>query len=162
MAVEITKGMERIMTDAQWLSTCVRNTWRKQKQAILIEIIFPCLLAILLATTFTWILWLLLDRYKIKESLQLKYASFPLTVVITAWALAKKVMSTVNPVSAQLMNYMKLPDHTEKLGYQERVISDITFLKEEISEKPYCLCTAASYIWNFISGSCIISLLSSK
>ena len=115
MAVEITKGMERIMTDAQWLSTCVRNTWRKQKQAILIEIIFPCLLAILLATTFTWILWLLLDRYKIKESLQLKYTSFPLTVVITAWALAKKVMSTVNPVSAQLMNYMKLRDHTEKL-----------------------------------------------
>ncbi|GLJ36856.1 hypothetical protein SUGI_0744290 [Cryptomeria japonica] len=82
--------------------------------------------------------------------------------LIMAWALAKKVMSSVNPVSVQLMNYIKLPDHKEKLGYQEWVISDITFLKEEISQKPYCLCTVASYIWDIMTGSCIISFLSSK
>ncbi|GLJ35642.1 hypothetical protein SUGI_0716420 [Cryptomeria japonica] len=159
MAVEITKEMEGIMTDAQWLSTCLRNTWRKQKQVILIEIIFPCLFAVLLATSFTLIVWVLLERYKIKESVELKYASLPLTVVILVWTLVKKVMSTVNPVSIQLMNYIKLPDHNEKLGYQERVISDINFLKEEISKNPIPLCKAAS---DFITGPCNMSLISSK
>ncbi|XP_057869508.2 uncharacterized protein LOC131076382 isoform X1 [Cryptomeria japonica] len=160
IAVEITKEMEGIMTDAQWLSTCLRNTWLKQKQVIWIEIIFPCLLAALLAISFTWILWLVLDKYKFKDSIEIKYSSLPLTIIIMVWTLVKKVMSTVNPVSVQLMNYIKLPDHAEKLGYQERVISDINFLREEISKKPYSLCSVASYIWHCMTQSCIISLLS--
>ncbi|GLJ56788.1 hypothetical protein SUGI_1260620 [Cryptomeria japonica] len=162
IAVEITKEMEGIMTDAQWLSTCLRNTWRNQKQVIWIEIIFPCILAALLAISFTWILWLMLDKYKLKDSIELKYSSLPLTIIIIVWTLVKKVICNVHPVSVQLKDYIKLPDHAEKLGYQERVISDITFLKEEISKKPYSLCSVVSYIWHCMTQSCIISLLPSK
>ncbi|GLJ34999.1 hypothetical protein SUGI_0704290 [Cryptomeria japonica] len=162
MAVEITKEMEGIMTGPQWLSTCWRNTWTKQKQTILMEVIFPCLLSIFLAGAFTWIVWVLLDRYNVKESEKLKYGSLPATIVIMVWTLVKSVMSTVNPVSTQLMNYIKFPDHTENLGYQERVISDITFLKREIRKKPFFLCTAASCIWHLINGCCMISYFYSK
>ncbi|XP_057829616.2 uncharacterized protein LOC131040682 [Cryptomeria japonica] len=55
LAVEITKEMEGIMTEPQWLSTCLRNTWRKQKRSIWTELLFPCLLAIFLAGMFTFV-----------------------------------------------------------------------------------------------------------
>ncbi|XP_057818105.2 uncharacterized protein LOC131031094 [Cryptomeria japonica] len=155
LAVEITKEMEGLMTEAQWLSTC----WRSQKQTILINVIFPCLLAIFLAGTIAWILWVVLDIFNFKDVVELKYASLPATIVIMAWSVGKSVMSTLNPVSTQLLNYMKLPDHTDKLGYQERVISDITFLKGEIRRKPFILCAAASCIWHFITSCCFILYL---
>ncbi|GLJ15188.1 hypothetical protein SUGI_0248310 [Cryptomeria japonica] len=158
LAVTITKEMEGIMTEPQWLSTCLRNTWRKQKQIIWIEVLFPCLLAIFLAGGFTWIVWMLLDRYYDKEAVKLKYSSLPATIVILVWIIVKSVMSIVKPVSSQLMNYIKLANHSEKLGYQETVISDIKFLKEEIGKKPYYICTASSCIWWFIKEYCIIWL----
>ncbi|GLJ15190.1 hypothetical protein SUGI_0248350 [Cryptomeria japonica] len=150
LAVEITKEMEGIMTEPQWLSTCLRNTWRKQKQSIWTELLFPCLLAIFLAGMFTWIVWILLDRYGAKEVLRLKYASLPAAIIFLVWTLMKSMMSIAKPVSTQLMNYIQLPDHSEKLGYQQRVISDINFLKEEIGKKPYFLWTVSSCIWWFI------------
>ncbi|GLJ15185.1 hypothetical protein SUGI_0248260 [Cryptomeria japonica] len=157
LAVKITKEMEGIMTEPQWLSTCLKNTWRNQKQSIWTELLFTCLLAIFLAGMFTWILWIVLDRYDAKEVVQLKYASLPATIVIMIWTLVKSVMRIAKPVSTQLMNYIKLPDHSDKLGYQETVISDINFLKEEIGQKPYFVYTSTSCIWWFIKECCKIS-----
>ncbi|KAH9294881.1 hypothetical protein KI387_038469 [Taxus chinensis] len=153
MAVEISKEMEGIMTDAQWLSTCWRNSWRKQKRSIWIGILFPFVVVVLLAVSFTWILWHLFDKYKIKGSVRLKYASLPTTILIIVCTLLKNLIKTLNPVSRQLMNYITFPNHSKNLGYQQTVISDITFLKEEIGKKPFWFCNAAGYI---------ISLLSSK
>lgn len=150
LAVEITGEMEGIMTDAQWLSTCWRNTWRKKKYNIWIEIIYPCLLAVVLASTVTWILWVILDRSeKFKHWTIPKYACLPTGIVCIGWIVTRSIMGILKPVSTQLMSYISFPDHTDKLGYQERVISDITFLKDEIGKKP-CMVFKA-YSWIMIS-----------
>ncbi|GLJ35195.1 hypothetical protein SUGI_0708360 [Cryptomeria japonica] len=151
MAVEISKELEGIMTQAQWLSTCWRNSWKKKKYIIWIEFFFPCLLALVLACSFTWIAWVVLDSEKFKEWANAKYAWPPAAMVIVVWKITKSVVGILKPVSNQLINYISLPDHTKYLGYQERVISDIQFLKGEIGEKPYSVFTAFVWVFNTLA-----------
>ncbi|KAH9314592.1 hypothetical protein KI387_023219, partial [Taxus chinensis] len=143
MAVEITKEIKGTMTRAQWLSTCWRNTWNKKKYAIF---------TIALASSITFIVWVMLDRYKFKEWAKAKYACLPAALVFTGWTLTKSVMGIIKPVSSQLMNYMSFPDHTDKLGYQERVISDIKFLKEEMGKQPHGAFTTFLMLWKWTTS----------
>ncbi|GLJ22090.1 hypothetical protein SUGI_0414130 [Cryptomeria japonica] len=166
IAVEVTKELEGIMTQAQWLNTCWRNTWIKNKYALWIEIFFPSLLALVLVGSFTWIAWVLFDSDRLKEWGKAKYAWPPAALVIIVWTLTKSTMGVLKPVSTQLMQYISFPDHTDKLGYQERVISDISFLKDELGKKAHWvfivfawMLTAMTVLWGLITGSCITSLL---
>ncbi|XP_057844057.2 uncharacterized protein LOC131053463 [Cryptomeria japonica] len=166
IAVEITKELEGIMTQAQWLNTCWRNSWKKKKYTLWIEIFFPSLLALVLASSFTWIAWVVFDSDKLKEWGKAKYAWPPAALVIIVWTLTKSAMGILKPVSTQLMQYISFPDHSNKLGYQERVISDISFLKDEIGRKACWVFivfswvfTAFTVLWDLISKSFIKSLL---
>eukprot|EP01018_Ginkgo_biloba_P014132 Gb_30356 [translate_table: standard] len=147
LAVEITKEMEAIMTVAQWLSACCRYGWRTQKQSICIRVILPCLFATILAILLTGILWFLLDRSNQKALSDLKYASLPLALVVTVWTVVKSVMAVVKPISSQIVDCIYLPDHTGKLGYHQKVISDINFLKGEIGRKPSRIYIIAAFLW---------------
>ncbi|GLJ21891.1 hypothetical protein SUGI_0409340 [Cryptomeria japonica] len=137
IAVEITKELEGIMTLPQWLSICWRNTWRQNKYAVWTEIFFPFLVTQVLVCSLTWIVWVVFDNDKLKEWGKAKYAWPPAAAVITVWTITKSIMGILKPVSTQLMQYISFPDHTDKLGYQERVISDISFLKEQIGKKAH-------------------------
>ncbi|GLJ38248.1 hypothetical protein SUGI_0778660 [Cryptomeria japonica] len=166
MAVEITKELEGVMSQAQWFSTCCRNTWKKKKYTLWIEIFFPSLLALVLVSSLTWIAWVVFDSDKFKQWAKAKYAWPPAAMIIIVWTLTKSVMSILKPVSTQLMQYVSFPDHSDKLGYQERVISDITFLKAEIGKKAYWvfivfgwLFTAFTWLWHLITESWATSML---
>eukprot|EP01018_Ginkgo_biloba_P014130 Gb_30354 [translate_table: standard] len=147
LAVAITEEMEATMTLAQWLSACCRYGWRTQKQSICVRVILPCLFATILASLLTGILWFLLDRSKQKALSGLKYASLPLALVVTVWTVMKSVMAVVKPISSQIVDYIYLPDHRGKLGYHQKVISDINFLKAEIGRKPFRICIIAAFLW---------------
>eukprot|EP01018_Ginkgo_biloba_P009757 Gb_07742 [translate_table: standard] len=143
LAVKITKEMEETMTLEQWLSTC----WRKHKRSIWVAMILPCLLAAILAGCITWLAWMLLERSKQKGLEELKYGSLAATVVVIVWTVVKSIMAVLKPVSAQIADYISLPDHTEKLGYHQQVSEDINFLREEIGKQPYWLCTIIAFLW---------------
>ncbi|GLJ21899.1 hypothetical protein SUGI_0409440 [Cryptomeria japonica] len=166
IAVEITKELEGIMTLPQWLSICWRNTWRQNKYALWIEIFFPFLVTLVLVCSLTWIVWVVFDNDKLKEWGKAKYAWPPAAAVITVWTITKSIMGILKPVSTQLIQYISFPDHTDKLGYQERVISDISFLKEQIGKKAhrvfivFCwVLTTFTVLWGLISELCITSFL---
>ncbi|XP_057844089.1 uncharacterized protein LOC131053482 isoform X2 [Cryptomeria japonica] len=151
IAVEITKELEGIMTQDQWLSTCWRNTWEKKKYSLWIEIFFPSLLALVLVSSFTWILWVVLDGDKLKGWVKAKYAWPPAAVVIIVWTLTKSIMGVLKPVSTQLMQYISFPDHADKLGYQEQVIPDISFLKDEIGKTASWVFVVLSWVFAVFS-----------
>ncbi|KAH9316707.1 hypothetical protein KI387_025334, partial [Taxus chinensis] len=153
LAVEITKEMEARMTVAQKLRTSLRYNWKTRKSSICFGVILPCCLAVFLAIWFTTIVWLLLDRTKRQDIKDFKYGSLPATVIVTMWAVVKSVMSVAKPISSQIVDYICLPDHSGKLGYHQKVIFDINFLKEELGEKPHCLWNVFAFIWCYITVS---------
>eukprot|EP01018_Ginkgo_biloba_P035141 Gb_05696 [translate_table: standard] len=145
LAVEITKEMETSMSMAQKLRACWKYAWRTERVSLWIELLIPCLLVVTLVGWITWAVWLLVSRLKNKELAQLKYGSIPVTVFSMVWVLLTRIIAVVKPISNRIEGYMHLPDHTMRLGYQQKVISDIKFLKEEIGRKP-------SPFWTIISG----------
>ncbi|GLJ53136.1 hypothetical protein SUGI_1132320 [Cryptomeria japonica] len=136
LALEITKEIEASMTLAQWLSTCWRNARRRHSESFYMQFIFPCLIFAFLAVWIAWAAWMLLERANDPQLKQLKYGSIPSTVIAIIWSALRGVLSIFKPVSKQLSGYFSLPDHSQQLGYQEKVISDIKFLKEEIGKEP--------------------------
>eukprot|EP01018_Ginkgo_biloba_P010032 Gb_22056 [translate_table: standard] len=143
LAVEITKEMEKAMTMAQWLSTCLKA----HKRSIWIELIFPWLLASILAGCVTWVVWLLLEEANHKGLAELKYGSLAATLIVTVWAVVKSIMAVLKPISTQIADYITLPDHTGKLGYHQKVIDHINFLKEEMGRKPFWFCKIIAILW---------------
>ncbi|GLJ06279.1 hypothetical protein SUGI_0035050 [Cryptomeria japonica] len=144
LAVTITKEIEKAMTRAQRFSTCWRYSWAKNSVNICIQIFLPCLLVTFLAGWVAWAAWALLRDSKFKD---LQYGSIPCTIIAIVWVVLKSIISVVKPVSTQMVGYINSPDHTAHLGYQEQVISDINFLKEELGRKPHWFFSIISGEW---------------
>ncbi|XP_057844514.1 uncharacterized protein LOC131053903 isoform X2 [Cryptomeria japonica] len=144
LAVEITKQLEATMTVAHKLRTSWRYNWKTRRNNICLGVIIPCFLAVLVAIWFTAIVWLLLDRVQNKDIKDLKYGSLPASVIVAVWAMVKSVMSVVKPISSQVVDYICLPDHSQKLGYHQKVIFDINFLKEQLGYR-------ASWFWKLFA-----------
>eukprot|EP01018_Ginkgo_biloba_P036175 Gb_31087 [translate_table: standard] len=155
LAVEITKAMEATMTRAQCLSTCWRYAWCRKRRSIWEEIFLPFLLVALVAGLVAWAAWSILSRSKHKELADLKYGSIPATVITIVWVVVRSALGVVKPVSAQMKEYIRFPDHTGQLGYQQKVIDDINFLKKEIGNKPLSFGSliAGEWCWNWF-GLC--------
>ncbi|XP_057858662.2 uncharacterized protein LOC131067605 [Cryptomeria japonica] len=145
LAIEITKEIEASMTWAQLLSTRWRNMWIRHGQDFYLRFIFPGVLLVFVGAWIGWAAWKLLDREGPSELKDLKYGSVTATVIVIVWSILGKIVSVLQPISSQMSGYFSLPDHSQQLGYQQKVIADIQFLKEEIGRKP-------CFIFSFIAG----------
>ncbi|XP_057863598.2 uncharacterized protein LOC131071677 isoform X2 [Cryptomeria japonica] len=147
LAVEVTKELEATMTVAQKLRTSWRYNWTTRRNSICFGLILPCFLAAFLVIWLTTIVWLLLDRAQNKDIQKFKYGSLPAFVIVLVWAVVKSVVSALKPISAQIVDYICLPDHRQQLGYHQKVIFDINFLKDELSSRPSWLWKVFAFIW---------------
>ncbi|KAH9297181.1 hypothetical protein KI387_028863 [Taxus chinensis] len=153
LAVEITKELEETMTVAEKLRTSWRYNWENHKRSICLGVFLPCFLAVLLALWLTTIVWLVLDQVNIQNARDFKYGSLPATIIVVVWAIMKSVMSVVKPISSQMVDYICLPDHSEKLGYHQKVIKDIKFLKNELGHRVCWLWKIFAFMWCCITFS---------
>lgn len=145
LAVEITQVIEETMNMAQRIRACCTYAWNEQRGKVYLVLIIPCLLVSFIAGWIAWAAWLLISRSKHKELVSLKYGCIPVTVLTIAWIVLRQLFHVMKPISQQIMVYVHLPDHSGKLGYQQKVINDIKYLKDQIGEKP-------SWVWKFIAG----------
>ncbi|XP_059076131.1 uncharacterized protein LOC131033446 isoform X2 [Cryptomeria japonica] len=153
LAVEITKELEATMTVAHKLRTSWMYNWTNHKNSICLKVIFPFFLALLVAIFLSIILWLVLGTAHNKDIRILKYGGVPASMIVAAWGLGKSVMSFVKPISSQIENYITLPDHSQNLGYHNKVISDINFLIKQLSYRPSWMLKAFAFIWCYITFS---------
>lgn len=150
LAVEIPKAIEESMTRAQRIRCRCKYAWTEHRTEMFLELILPCFLAVLLSGL---VLWGFFGRWVDTELIQLKYGSIPLTMVLIIWTILKQVNSVIKPVSAQIKGYLSVPDHSRNLGYQNQVISDIKFSKEEFGKKPGCFWKFIACLWSLCSLS---------
>ncbi|KAH9314155.1 hypothetical protein KI387_022782, partial [Taxus chinensis] len=153
LAVEITKELESTMTVAEKLRTSWKYNWQNHKRDICVGVFLPCILAVFLALWLTGIVWIVLDQVNIRNAKELQYGSFPVTVLVSVWAIVRSVMSVVKPISSQMVEYICLPDHSEKLGYHQKVIKDIKFLKSELGHRASWLWKTFGFMWCCITWS---------
>ncbi|KAH9314160.1 hypothetical protein KI387_022787 [Taxus chinensis] len=153
LAVEITKELEATMTVAEKLRTSWKYNWQNHKRDICVGVFLPCILAVFLALWLTGIVWIVLDQVNIRNAKELQYGSFPVTVLVSVWAIVRSVMSVVKPISSQMVEYICLPDHSEKLGYHQKVIKDIKFLKSELGHRASWLWKTFGFMWCCITWS---------
>ncbi|XP_057832001.2 uncharacterized protein LOC131042697 [Cryptomeria japonica] len=144
LAIEITKEIETSMTWAQLLSTRWRNMWTRNSQVVYSRLIFPGVLLAFVGALIGWAAWKLIDRAG-PELEDLKYGSVTATVIAIVWYALQNVISVFKPISEQMSGYFSSHDYSQELGYQQKVIEDIKFLKGENGKKPYI-------IFSFIAG----------
>eukprot|EP01018_Ginkgo_biloba_P033338 Gb_34617 [translate_table: standard] len=149
LAVEITKEIEGRMTKAQQLSTRWRYSWSKNRSSIWLQLILPFIFIMILTPLVAWGAWVLMSRSKSKALEGFKYGCIPLSVILIVWNVMRTLIGIVKPVSEQISGYLfHSPDHAGNLGYQEQVIADIKFMKDEIGEKPSRLWMLVASCWN--------------
>ncbi|XP_059075443.1 uncharacterized protein LOC131061631 [Cryptomeria japonica] len=153
LAVEITKELEATMTVAHKLRTSWTYNWRNRKNSICFGVILPFFLALMVAIWFSTIVWFLLDTSQRKDLKKFKYGGLPASMIVAAWGVGKSVISFVKPISSQVVDYICLPDHSQKLGYHQKVIDDINFLKDQLCYKPSWKWEVFAFIWCCITWS---------
>ncbi|XP_059076127.1 uncharacterized protein LOC131061633 isoform X1 [Cryptomeria japonica] len=153
LAVKITQEFEATMTVAHKLRTSWIYNWRNHRDNICLKVIFPFFLAVVVAIFLSIIIWLVLGTAHNKDIKKLKYGGVPASMIVAALGLGKSVISFVKPISPQVVDYICLPDHSQKLGYHQKVIDDINFLKEHLCYKRSWKWEAFAFIWCCITWS---------
>ncbi|GLJ23486.1 hypothetical protein SUGI_0444950 [Cryptomeria japonica] len=153
LAVKIIEELEATMTVAHKLRTSWIYNWTNHRKSICFGVIFPFIVALMVAIWFSTIVWFLLDTGKDKDLKKLKYGGLPASVIVAAWGVGKSVISFVKPISSQVVDYMCLPDHSQKLGYHQQVIDDINFLRENLYYKCSLKWEVFAFIWCCITWS---------
>ncbi|XP_059069955.1 uncharacterized protein LOC131032497 isoform X1 [Cryptomeria japonica] len=129
LAVEITKEIEKSLTRAQRWSTL----WRHRRENSQSSYSTSNLLWLALAFVVVWIAsvtWMFLNGVNLTQWKKLKYGSIPATVMAIFVPAPSSSVSffKLKPVS----HYVSLrfsSEYSEQYGQQQRVISDIKFLK---------------------------------
>ncbi|GLJ23499.1 hypothetical protein SUGI_0445250 [Cryptomeria japonica] len=153
LAVKITQEFEATMKVAHKLRTSWIYNWRNHRDNICLKVIFPFFLAVVVAIFLSIIVWLVLGTSHNKDIKKLKYGGVPASLIVAALGLGKSVISFVKPISPQVVDYICLPDHSQKLGYHQKVIDDINFLKEHLCFKRSWKWEAFAFIWCCITWS---------
>ncbi|GLJ23493.1 hypothetical protein SUGI_0445170 [Cryptomeria japonica] len=121
LAVKITEEFESTMTVAHKLRTSCIYNWRNRRDSICLKVIFPFFLAVVVAIFLSIIIWLVLGTAHNKDIKKLKYGGLPASMIIAARDLGKSIISFVKPISSQVVDYICLPDHSQKLGYHQKL-----------------------------------------
>ncbi|GLJ23483.1 hypothetical protein SUGI_0444880 [Cryptomeria japonica] len=162
LAVEITKELEATMTVAHKLRTSWIYNWKNRRDIICLKVIFPFILALLAAIFLSIIVWLVFGTVHNKDLKKIKYGGLPASMIVATWGIGKSVISFVKPISSQVVDYICLPDHSQKLGYYQQVIDDIKFLKEHLCYKRSLKWEVFAFMWccitwswdeNYVSGT---------
>jgi hypothetical protein len=112
-----------------------RYAWKERRSELLLNVALPLLLA------FVILLYLVfggLDQFE--ASLKNAGASdlvvrallaslLPLgSLVFLIWFASKQILSVVQPLSQRVVSYIRLPTYRERMGYQHRVMEDLSFV----------------------------------
>lgn len=115
--------------------------------------ILPFFLALMVAIWFNTIVWFIFNTGKHIDLEKLKYGGLPASLIVAAWGVGKSVISFVEPISSQVVDYICLPDHSQKLGYHQKVVDEINVLKESLYYKRPLKWEVFSFIWCCITWS---------
>ncbi|HEX6702952.1 MAG TPA: P-loop NTPase fold protein [Gaiellaceae bacterium] len=141
LASEITAAIERSLPLRSRLWIPVAYAWRNRRADLLIDLVLPTviaalLLAVLLLTgSHDATSWANTELAKKLPSLgPIPKLTLPAGVAfgVALWLVAARVHRVIRPVSDRVLEYVRLPDYREQMGYQHRVLADVRFIRERM------------------------------
>jgi hypothetical protein len=136
LASTISRAIEQSLPRAKRLWSPVAYAWGNRRARFVLDLVVPALLLIAALGIFALAGWDELDAWATRE---LGPTWGPLVpagalAVVAVGLLAARLNKIVQPVSERLLEYVRLPDHRENMGYQHRVLDDLAFIRDRLPE----------------------------
>lgn len=105
------------------------HAWRQRKAELSVTVLLPTALALLVAMVLYLVGGAKLDEggTELPEWSRLLLSGSPVLAVLV-WRLYR----AIQPVSQRVLDYVRLPDYRDQLGFQEQVLRDLDFLRSSL------------------------------
>jgi hypothetical protein len=123
---EVSKEVEASLSRRGRILTPLGHALRKRTTEVLVGIVVPTVLAILLGATL-YLLGGRVDGGAAPEDVPLLLRLLPGFGVLAVFIW--RVYRVVQPLSTRMIDYVRLPDYRDQLGFQTQVLSDLAFLR---------------------------------
>ena len=133
----ITRGLEQTLPWWSRLLTPIAYAWRHRRAQLLLDLVLPALTLALVLALLALAGW---DDLEGWASAQLGEVWGPLLpagalALAAVGLLAARLHRVVKPVSERMLEYARMPDYREQLGYQHRVGEDIAFVYDRLARR---------------------------
>lgn len=145
LASAVTSGLEEALPMWRRWATPVAYAWHRHRAQLVLDLIFPALVAASLVALAA------LGVPRLSDWVETQVGSAALArflgavlpgagaVVAAVWILGARVYRAFAPVSARVLSYVRRPDHREQMGYQHLVLDDIRFVHRRLLRcRPGC------------------------
>jgi hypothetical protein len=137
LASVISERLERALPWHLHMWMRFRYAWKERRSELLLNVALPMLLAVVILLLY--LVFGGLDQFqatfgKNADSNALILRSLlasllPLgSLAFLVWFATKQVLSVVQPLSQRVLSYIQLPTYREQMGYQHRVMEDLSFV----------------------------------
>ncbi len=138
LASVITARLEAALPPWRRLLIPILQAWRTQRARLITELVLPAIVALLILVLAALgipplVSWL--DSQLASNSLaKLLGAVVPAAgaAIASFWIVASQARRMLQPVSERVLAYIQRPDYREQMGYQNRVLDDVQFVRRRL------------------------------
>jgi hypothetical protein len=137
LASEITRRLEQSLPWGVRMRTPLAYAWRNRRTQLFVDLVLPAILAALVATMLAvagidrlqaWVNDQLTARLPTLGPFPRVLLPAGVAFVLAVWFLTVRVRRVLQPVSQRVLEYVRLPDYRDRMGYQHQVLDDLAFI----------------------------------
>ncbi|HKJ66432.1 MAG TPA: P-loop NTPase fold protein [bacterium] len=137
LASRISRALEEAIPGFwRWL-TPLAYTWQNQKTELVVSLIIPVLGALLIGlglvlgyqAEVAGMVSQAITQNQLPQWFDIAKLFLPIgSGLFLFWFIAWRVLSVLHPVSRRVLEYIRLPDYRNQMGFQHRVLADLQFM----------------------------------
>ncbi len=141
LASRISRALEDAIPAPWRLFTPLSYTWQNQKTDLFVSLIIPVLGALLIGaglvlgyqTEVTGLVSQAITQNQLPQWFDIAKLFLPIgSGLFLFWFITWRVLSVLHPVSRRVLEYIRLPDYRNQMGFQHRVLADLQFMYDRL------------------------------
>lgn len=131
---EVSKAVEKSLPRwRRWIAP-LTYAFRNRASELFVRIVLPTILAVVVALTLTFF-GASADSQELDDVPTIFKVLVPGSAVVAV--LAWRVYRVLQPVSQRVLDYVRLPDYRDQLGFQEQVVRDLAYLRKLLRRRRF-------------------------
>lgn len=133
---EVSRAIEHELPRRARLWTPLLHAWRQRRGELIAGLIIPVVVAVLVGAVAVWAG--LTDASGTAPAWLRRLPNGLVPVAsgaLALWFAVSRVYSVLNPLSKRILSYVQMPNYRQHLGFQQRIVEDLRFLRGRLEVK---------------------------